>query len=304
MNFKDAFDKDCSKINVSDELINRTLMAAMTDDDNSHTMDNPHTMDNSHTMDNCKPYGTGKAGLKRMGKKSSHKGLSYIITAVAIAAAVTLCIISYNILLPSLNSSHSSPSSSTLKVYAGENNEELGKGGLSLAYSRNSADHASNIQAWGSQGHNQTMVLYFDLNLQLTDSTSQIRRITLSSSDENTHLLTREPVPDEIIENNYKISEEYGMQHSLFRPSADFGYHTFSLFNSKEKFLYIDHANGYSADYNDFEHLYISFCLYNQSSLKTQLTLTVEYEDGTTISRDYEATAYASELYMFIRELR
>ena len=63
MNFKDAFDKDCSKINVSDELINRTLMAAMTDDDNSHTMDNPHTMDNSHTMDNCKPYGTGKAGL-------------------------------------------------------------------------------------------------------------------------------------------------------------------------------------------------------------------------------------------------
>ena len=148
MNFKDAFDKDCSKINVSDELINRTLMAAMTDDDNSHTMDNPHTMDNSHTMDNRTPYGTGKAGLKRMGKKSSHKGLSYIITAVAIAAAVTLCIISYNILLPSLNSSHSSPSSSTLKVYAGENNEELGKGGLSLAYSRNSADHASNIQAW------------------------------------------------------------------------------------------------------------------------------------------------------------
>ena len=111
MNFKDAFDKDCSKINVSDELINRTLMAAMTDDDNSLT------------MDNRTPYGTGKAGLKRMGKKSSHKGLSYIITAVAIAAAVTLCIISYNILLPSLNSSHSSPSSSTLKVYAGENNE-------------------------------------------------------------------------------------------------------------------------------------------------------------------------------------
>lgn len=109
MNFKDAFDKDCSKINVSDELINRTLMAAMTDDDNSHTMDNPHTMDNSHTMDNRTPYGTGKAGLKRMGKKSSHKGLSYIITAVAIAAAVTLCIISYNILLPSLNSSHSGP---------------------------------------------------------------------------------------------------------------------------------------------------------------------------------------------------
>ena len=124
MNFKDAFDKDCSKINVSDELINRTLMAAMTDDDNSHTMDNPHTMDNSHTMDNRTPYGTGKAGLKRMGKKSSHKGLSYIITAVAIAAAVTLCIISYNILLPSLNSSHSSPSSSTLKVYAGENLEK------------------------------------------------------------------------------------------------------------------------------------------------------------------------------------
>ena len=91
---------------------------------------------------------------------------------------------------------------------------------------------------------------------------------------------------------------------SLFRPSADFGYHTFSLFSSKEKFLYIDHANGYAADYNDFEHLYISFRLYNQSSLKTQLTLTVEYEDGTTISRDYEATAYASELYMFIRELR
>ena len=74
----------------------------------------------------------------------------------------------------------------------------------------------------GPQGKNQTMVLYFDLNMQLTDSTSQIRRITLSSSDENTHLLTREPVPDEIIENNYKISEEYGMQHSLFRPSADF----------------------------------------------------------------------------------
>ena len=267
-------------------------MAAMTDDDNSHT------------MDTRTPYGTGRAGLKHTGKASSHKGLSYIITAVAIAAAVTLCIISYNILLPSLNSSHSSPSSSTLKVYAGENNEELGKGGLSLAYSRNSADHASNIQAWGPQGHNQTMVLYFDLNLQLTDSTSQIRRITLSSSDENTHLLTHEPVPDEIIENNYNISEEYGMQHSLFRPSADFGYHTFSLFNSKEKFLYIDHANGYSADYNDFEHLYISFRLYNQSSLKTQLTLTVEYEDGTTISRDYEATAYASELYMFIRELR
>ena len=158
MNFKDAFDKDCSKINVSDELINRTLMAAMTDDDNSHTMDNPHTMDNSHTMDNRTPYDSGRAGLKRTGKTSSHKGLSYIITAVAIAAAVTLCIISYNILLPSLNSSHSSPSSSTLKVYAGENNEELGKGGLSLAYSRNSADHASNIQAWGPQGHNQTMV--------------------------------------------------------------------------------------------------------------------------------------------------
>lgn len=118
MNFKDAFDKDCSKINVSDELINRTLMAAMTDDDNSHT------------MDDRTPYGTGKAGLKHTGKASSHKGLSYIITAVAIAAAVTLCIISYNILLPSLNSSHSSPSSSTLKVYAGENNEELGKGGL------------------------------------------------------------------------------------------------------------------------------------------------------------------------------
>ena len=69
MNFKDAFDKDCSKINVSDELINRTLMAAMTDDDNSHTMDNPHTIDNSHTMDNRTPYVTGKAGLKRMGKK-------------------------------------------------------------------------------------------------------------------------------------------------------------------------------------------------------------------------------------------
>ena len=147
--------------------------------------------------------------------------------------------------------------------------KNLEKGVLSLAYSRNSADHASNIQAWGAQGKEPDHGCYtLDLNMQLTDSTSQIRRITLSSSDENTHLLTREPVPDEIIENNYKISEEYGMQHSLFRPSADFGYHTFSLFNSKEKFLYIDHANGYSADYNDFEHLYISFCLYNQSSLK------------------------------------
>ena len=79
MNFKDAFDKDCSKINVSDELINRTLMAAMTDDDNSHTMDNPHTVDNSHTMDNRTPYGTGRAGLKHTEKASSHKGLSYII---------------------------------------------------------------------------------------------------------------------------------------------------------------------------------------------------------------------------------
>lgn len=281
MNFKDAFDKDCSKINASDELINRTLMAAMTQKDN-----NPDTKD-----------------TKPVKKTSPRTYIHHIITAVAVAAAIALCIISYNYLSPSIKN-NSGKASSTLKVYAGENNEELGKGGLSLAYSKNSADHASNIQAWGPQGQNQTMVLYFDLNLQLTDNSSQIKQITLSSSDESTHLLTREAVPDEIIENGYKISDEYGEQHSLFRPSAEFGYYAFSLFNSKEKFLYIDHASEYSADYSSFEHLYISFSLYNQSSLKTHLTLMVEYEDGTTVSRDYDATAYASELYMFIREVR
>ena len=30
MNFKEAFDNDCNKITASDELINRTLMAAIT----------------------------------------------------------------------------------------------------------------------------------------------------------------------------------------------------------------------------------------------------------------------------------
>lgn len=285
MNFKDAFDKDCKKITASDELINRTLMAAMTQND-------------AQGSNTCKQ----KHKQKHIKNNHPHIYSHHIIAAVA--AAIVLCFISYNVLSPLINNSHNSTTSSTLKVYAGENNEELGKGGLSLAYSKNSADHASNIQAWGPQGQNQTMVLYFDLNLQLTDNSARIKRITLSSSDESTHLLTRENVPDEIIENGYKISNEYGEQHSLFRPSADFGYYTFSLFNSKEKFLYIDHTNEYSADYDTFEHLYISFSLYNQSSLKTQLTLTVEYEDGTTVSRVYDATAYASELYMFIREVK
>ena len=32
--------------------------------------------------------------------------------------------------------------------------------------------------------------------------------------------------------------------------------------------------------------------------------ITVEYEDGTTVSRNYNATAYSSELYMFIKEIK
>ena len=35
MNFKEAFDNDCNKITASDELINRTLMAAITQEDSS-----------------------------------------------------------------------------------------------------------------------------------------------------------------------------------------------------------------------------------------------------------------------------
>lgn len=289
MNFKDEFNKDCNKITASDELINRTLMDAMMQDDNTVAANNI----------------TDSKSSKHIKKSHSHAYL-YRIIAVA-AAAIILCIGSYNILTSGIhNNNNNKTNVSTLKVYAGENTEELGKNGLSMAYSKDSADHASNIQAWGNQGRHETSVLYFDLNIQLTDSTSSIKRITVSSSDENTHLLTREAVPDEIIANDYKISDEYGKQHSLFKASSlpYAGYHTFHLFNSNEQFLYIDHYNEYSADYNDFEHLYISYELIDVSSLNTQLTISAEYEDGTIVSRRYNATAYASELYMFIRETK
>lgn len=356
MNFKDEFNKDCSKITASDELINRTLMAAMMQDDNtaadigkgkdkSDTNDNRIcncdniTTDNAAngnatagnattgntTTDNNAANGNTTAGNNTItnntttykasvininsGSKYIKKKHSYIFLyrVIAAAAAIILCICAYNLILPGVRNHDSNKTdSSTLKVYAGENTEELGKNGLSMAYSKDSADHASNIQAWSEQGQHKTIMLYFDLNIQLTDSSSEIKRISVSSSDENTHLLTREPVPDEIADNDYKISDEYGEQHSLFKVSylPDAGYRTFRLFNSKEQFLYIDHNNEYSAEYNSFEHLYISYQLSDVSSLKTRLTITAEYEDGSTVSRNYDATAYASELYMFIREVK
>ena len=314
MNFKEEFDKDCNKITASDELINKTLMNAMLHDDKTicdkekgtdNVLYNNSTCSHNNTTSNNSVVTNNKSISKHIKRKSSFTIL-YRIIAVA-AATIILCIGAYNLLIPGIhNKSRNKTDSSTLKVYAGENTEELNKGGLSMAYSKDSADHASNIQAWGEQGQHITIMLYFDLNIQLTDSSSSIKHITITSSDENTHLLTREAIPDEIAANDYKISDEYGKQHSLFKANSlpDAGYRTFHLFNSKEQFLYIDHNNEYSADYSDFEHLCISYELIDVSSLNTQLTITAEYEDGTSVLRHYSATAYASELYMFIREIR
>ena len=68
--------------------------------------------------------------------------------------------------------------------------------------------------------------------------------------------------------------------------------------------IYIDHKNTYSASYSDFENLYLNFKLSNTNSVSTQLVLSVEYEDGSIVNKAYQATAYASELYMFIREVK
>lgn len=97
----------------------------------------------------------------------------------------------------------------------------------------------TDIQGWSSQGWgpSHSRVLFFDLNIQITDNSSNIKRVTLTSSDENTNILTREAVPDEIADNDYKIPDEYGEQHSLYKYSEEWGYHTYRLFNSNEKFL-------------------------------------------------------------------
>ena len=338
MNFKEAFDNDCNKITASDELINRTLMAAITQEDssdggNGSLSDNPAHKDlDKQAMDGGLQNDINQSSISMAGKqsyksalnsglqdksaqrnsstiaKSSHKAGSRrnIFRILAAAAAIILLCFSVYSVRNFIDSKNSSSGTSTLKVYAGENNEELGPKGLSLAYCKDTADHMTDIQGWSSQGWgpSHTRVLFFDLNIQITDNSSNIKRVTLTSSDENTNILTREAVPDEIADNDYKIPDEYGEQHSLYKYSEEWGYHTYRLFNSNEKFLYLDHQNEYCADYKDFEHLYIGFKLANVNSLCTTLTITVEYEDGTTVSRNYNATAYSSELYMFIKEIK
>lgn len=310
MNFKEAFDNDCNKITASDELINRTLMAAITQEDssdggNGSLSDNPAHKDlDKQAMDGGLQNDINQSSSSIAGKQSDKRTHIFRIFAAA-AAIILLCFSVYNV-RNFIGSKNSSSGTSTLKVYAGENNEELGPKGLSLAYSKDTADHMTDIQGWSSQGWgpSHSRVLFFDLNIQITDNSSNIKRVTLTSSDENTNILTREAVPDEIADNDYKIPDEYGEQHSLYKYSEEWGYHTYRLFNSNEKFLYLDHQNEYCADYKDFEHLYIGFKLANVNSLCTTLTITVEYEDGTTVSRNYNATAYSSELYMFIKEIK
>lgn len=322
MKFNDAFDNDCKKICASDELINRTLMAAITHD--SKTPDDAVANIAASGTTSRAPSGTASGAASGAPSRAasgnsihSHKAAGKAVTKPAAgvrsrrhlfklsaiaAAAVILFIGVYSIYSSQTNKNILN--SSTLKVYAGENNEELNTKGLSLAYCKDTADGMSDIQGWDWKGgYNHTRILYFDLNIQLTDSSSRISRITVTASDDNVSLLTREPVPEDIIANNYEISDEYGEQHSLYKSSPDFGYRTYTNFSSKDKFLYINHNNEYSAAYEDFEHLYAGFRMANTNSLNSKLTITAEYEDGTIVSRNYSATAYSSEYYMFIKEI-
>ena len=304
MKFKEAFNNDCSKISASEELINRTLMAAITqsnDSTSSNTQCSNTQSSNSHSNDSLSNNSLSNNSHSTHTSRIKSNRRIFRILAVA-AAAIILCVGVYNI-GTSLNNKDNLYSS-TLKVYAGENNEELTAKGLSLAYSKDTADGMSDIQSWDwKQGQKHTRILYFDLNIQLIDNYSHIKRITLTSSDDNVNILTREPVPDDIVANNYEISDEYGEQHSLYKSSPDFGYHTYSRFNSKERFLYIDHKNEYSASYEDFEHLYVGFRMENTTSISSSLTITAEYEDGSTVSRNYSATAYSSDYYIIIKEV-
>ena len=215
MNFKEAFDNDCNKITASDELINRTLMAAITQEDssdggNGSLSDNPAHKDlDKLAMDDGLQNDINQSSSSIAGKQSDKRTHIFRIFAAA-AAIILLCFSVYNV-RNFIGSKNSSSGTSTLKVYAGENNEELGPKGLSLAYSKDTADHMTDIQGWSSQGWgpSHSRVLFFDLNIQITDNSSNIKRVTLTSSDENTNILTREAVPDEIADNDYKIPDEY-----------------------------------------------------------------------------------------------
>ena len=186
MKFNDAFDNDCRKICASDELINRTLMAAITHD--SKTPDDavaniaasgttsgassgtasgaasgaPSRAASGNSINSHKE--AGKAVTKPAAGVRSRRHL-FKLSAIA-AAAIILFIGVYSIYSSQTNKNILN--SSTLKVYAGENNEELNTKGLSLSYCKDTADGMSDIQGWDwKEGYNHTRILYFDLNIQL-----------------------------------------------------------------------------------------------------------------------------------------
>lgn len=162
MNFKEAFDNDCNKITASDELINRTLMAAITQEDssdggNGSLSDNPAHKDlDKQAMDGGLQNDINQSSSSIAGKqpdksaldsglqdksaqrnsstiaKSAHKAGSRrnIFRIFAAAAAIILLCFSVYSVRNFIGSKNSSSGTSTLKVYAGENNEELGPKGI------------------------------------------------------------------------------------------------------------------------------------------------------------------------------
>lgn len=71
-----------------------------------------------------------------------------------------------------------------------------------------------------------------------------------------------------------------------------------------EKYLFANLRQEYSASYDDFQHVYLACTLPNINNINSTLTITVEYNDGTVVSKNYSATAYLSEYYLFIYEMK
>ncbi len=81
MNFKEAFDNDCNKITASDELINRTLMAAITQDSsdggNGSLSDNPAHKDlDKQAMDGGLQNDINQSSVSMAGKQSYKSALN------------------------------------------------------------------------------------------------------------------------------------------------------------------------------------------------------------------------------------
>lgn len=266
MNFKEAFNNDCKKITASDELRNRTLMAATTSSKEDKVM---------------------KKTVKTR-RNTFHLNVPAICTALAVAV-IAVIVIAFN----AINNNSNIKTTAAFKVYAGENRSEITKKGISIDKYDDTAFNSSLSVSFSDLS--RTSTLLFDLNIQVEDD--NIKNITLSSSDENVNIFLKAEVPDEVKNNDYKIPEHYFTDKTYYP-------HVCTDKETGEKYLFANLRQEYSASYDDFQHVYLACTLPNINNINSTLTITVEYNDGTVVSKNYSATAYLSEYYLFIYEMK